>query len=322
MNVSPMQGLEVEERKGKKQCPVCLETVRPSLVEKWYEYTLWHCPHCDVVFSAPMRHPGKGFYEGEIDEFFKRLYQLRDFGVFFIGPNHRWALKNLPIRSGSLLDLGCGNGSFMLYAKKRGFDTWGVDLSEKAVESGKRYFGINNIFACSFEKFRKEICPNVRFDVVTFFEILEHMDDPNGFVEIVKDLIRPGGFIAISVPNRERPLPDILIPKAEDSPPHHFTRWSKKALVDFLKRNGFKVIKVSTVPMSSATGSLMDYFLSTDKISAHVAKAAFNKSLSTPVRLGFYLIRTLCHILLKTLDIFLYPLHRKICLVVIARRMD
>lgn len=315
-----MKSLRVEKN-GRKQCPVCLETLSHSFVfvEEWYGYTIWRCSHCDIVFSVPMKHPGKEFYNGEVDEFFKRVYQSRDLGIFSVGPNHRWAVRNLPIRSGSLLDIGCGNGSFMLYAKKKGFDTWGVDLSEKAVKAGKRYLGINNIFACSLERFGKEICPDVRFDVITFFEVLEHMDDPNSFVGVVKAFIKPGGFVAFSVPNRERPLPNILMPKAGDSPPHHFTRWSKKALINFLERHGFELIKVSTVPVSSAAGAIMDYFLGTDKVSAGVARAAFNESLSGPVRLVFYIIKTLCHAFLKTLDIFLYPLHRKVCLVVIAR---
>lgn len=317
------RGLKIEKESINTRCPVCFETVGHTLVEKWHEYTIWHCSYCDVVFSEPMEHPGRGFYNGEVEEpFVKRIYQLRDSGVFFIGPNHKWALKNLPVRSGSLLDIGCGNGSFVLYARQKGFDPWGIDLSANAIEAGERHFGLNNIFACGFEEFRQKVCSNIRFDVVSFFEVLEHMDDPNDFVNTVKNLMKPGGLIALSVPNRERHLSDILVSKIGDSPPHHFTRWSKKALVRFLERNGFVVMKISTVPTSCATGCIMDYFLGTDKISAKVATAAVDKSSPISVRLGFYLIRTVCHAVLKTFDIFLYPLHRKACLVAIAKRMD
>jgi len=314
-----MKSFETEEKNGRKQCPVCLETARHSLVEKWYEYTIWHCPLCDVVFSMPMKHPGKGFYEGSAGDYFERVYQARNLGLFSIGPNHRWALKYLPAKSGSLLDLGCGNGSFLLHARREGFVPWGVDLSETAVKAGRRYLGIDKIFACNFEKFKEEVGAGLKFDVVTFFEVLEHMDDPNAFMDTVKGLTRPRGFIALSVPNRERPLAHILMSKAGDSPPHHFTRWSKRAISGFLERHGFEIMRLSTVPVSTAAGAIMDYFCGTDKISSKVNRSALDRSLSLPLRLGCRTIRTLGHAFLKTMDIFLYPLHRKVCLVVIAR---
>lgn len=44
---------------------------------------------------------------------------------------------------------------------------------------------------------------NLKFDIITFFEVLEHQVDPVGFLETIKGMLNPGGWIAGSVPNRD-----------------------------------------------------------------------------------------------------------------------
>jgi SAM-dependent methyltransferase len=75
--------------------------------------------------------------------------------------------------------------------------------------------------------------------------VLEHQDRPREFLEMVKDLLKEGGYIAGSVPNRERLFADITWQFFHgDYPPHHFLRFSKEALEKALKILGFKNVKV------------------------------------------------------------------------------
>ena len=100
--------------------------------------------------------------------------------------------------------MGCGDGRFLRYAKEQGFEVWVIDFDKKSVESAKRNFGIDTIFAMSLEEFyeyAKE--KNLKFDAITFFEVLEHQDKPREFLEMVKGLLKEGGYIAGSVPNRK-----------------------------------------------------------------------------------------------------------------------
>ena len=86
----------------------------------------------------------------------------------------------------------------------------------------------------------------VLFDIITFFEVLEHQDDPKGFVSKVMRLLKPYGCIAGSVPNRNVPLKDWQwFRDVGDFPPHHFTRWSKRCLEGFLTSMGFEEIFLS-----------------------------------------------------------------------------
>jgi len=123
---------------------------------------------------------------------------------------------------------------------------WGIDFDKKSVENAKRNLGIDTVFAMSLEEFYEYANEkNLKFDVITFFEVLEHQDKPREFLEMVKGLLKEGGYIAGSVPNRER-----LFVETEwkyfhgDYPPHHFLRFSKSSLEKALNSAGFKDVEV------------------------------------------------------------------------------
>ncbi|HDD45097.1 MAG TPA: methyltransferase domain-containing protein [Candidatus Desulfofervidus auxilii] len=94
-----------------------------------------------------------------------------------------------------------------------------------------------------FHNFAKK--KNIKFDVITFFEVLEHQDRPMEFLQMVKELLKDGEYIAGSVPNRER-----LFVKIDwkyfhgDYPPHHFLIFSQTALYRTFKLAGFKNIEI------------------------------------------------------------------------------
>jgi SAM-dependent methyltransferase len=140
------------------------------------------------------------------------------------------------------LDVGCGNGRFLRHAKEQGFEVCGIDFDKKSVENVKRNLSIDTVFAMSLEEFyeyAKE--KNLKFDVITFFEVLEHQDKPREFLEMVKGLLREGGYIAGSVPNREMVLVESFWEYTHvDFPPHHFLRFSRKSLENAIKLSGFE----------------------------------------------------------------------------------
>ena len=146
---------------------------------------------------------------------------------------------------GRLLDVGCGDGVFLKHAKQAGFEVWGIDFDRKSVEVARKALNTDTIYAMSLEEFyeyaKKE---GLKFDVITFFEVLEHQDKPREFLRIVRELLKKGGYIAGSVPNRER----LLAKEADwkyldgDFPPHHFFRFSQQSLNILFKLAGFSEI--------------------------------------------------------------------------------
>jgi SAM-dependent methyltransferase len=92
------------------------------------------------------------------------------------------------------------------------------------------------------------------FDVVTFFEVLEHQAEPIDFLERVKACLRSNGYIAMSVPNRERWLTGV---DPLDYPPNHFLRWNAGSLNSVLGAQGFEVLTSREEPVGIAHAAQM-----------------------------------------------------------------
>ncbi|MBI5562904.1 MAG: class I SAM-dependent methyltransferase, partial [Deltaproteobacteria bacterium] len=204
------------------------------LVERRGEYALFLCASCGLVFSDPMRGAGPVCYrkaEADVD------YWTRGPGL---GWHHRQFLERVPACGGRLLDVGCGTGEFMASARDAGYDVWGIDFVAEKIEAARRRRGLVNAFVMTASELASSL-PGKRFDVATCFEVIEHLEDPAGFIAQIKTLLNPGGYLAISVPNRVRTFA-VFEKRENDGPPHHLTRWDLRSIAGFLERNGFMVV--------------------------------------------------------------------------------
>jgi 2-polyprenyl-3-methyl-5-hydroxy-6-metoxy-1,4-benzoquinol methylase len=234
----------------KVKCPICYTEVEERNFKETYvspynnqEYKRYECPNCDVHWWEPLKIIPE-FYESEVFEDYVAFHEgvgtrLREY--------HKAFFKYFPSNMrGKLLDVGCGDGRFLRNAKEQGFEICGIDFDKKSVENVKRNLGIDTVFAMSLEEFyeyAKE--KNLKFDVITFFEVLEHQDKPREFLEVVKELLKEGGYIAGSVPNREWLFTEVVWKDHHvDYPPHHFLRFSKFSLEKALNFAGFKGVEV------------------------------------------------------------------------------
>jgi SAM-dependent methyltransferase len=176
---------------------------------------------------------------------YEQMYGGRDGKLLELEPGHRYFLsdKQAPGR-GDLLDIGCGTGNFLAAARAAGYEVSGTELDRNAAGFAKEKLGLPRVFGLTIEGFAEKY-PDEKFDVVTFFEVLEHQAEPAAFLENVKSCLRPRGYIGLSVPNRERWLtgPDVF-----DYPPNHFLRWSPGALKNFLSAQGFETLSIREQP--------------------------------------------------------------------------
>jgi len=172
---------------------------------------------------------------------YEAMYQGRDSTVMPLEPGHLFFLSDpLAPKNGRLLDLGCGTGNFLAAARDAGFDVTGIDPNRNAVRFAKEHYALRNVFATSPSQFQ-QAHPLEKFGTVTFFEVLEHQEDPQAFLDAVKLFLTDDSFIAVSVPNRNRWQTDD---DPLDSPPNHLTRWSPVALRNFIESNGFDVLSL------------------------------------------------------------------------------
>jgi 2-polyprenyl-3-methyl-5-hydroxy-6-metoxy-1,4-benzoquinol methylase len=180
---------------------------------------------------------------------YEQMYGGRDERLLPLEPGHKYFLADpLAPGGGRLLDIGCGTGNFLAAARVAGYEVAGIEMDRNAARFAKERLGLQRVFPLTISEFLDRN-PGERFDVVTFFEVLEHQASPAEFLQKVRTCVRPGGVIALSVPNRERWLtgPDVL-----DYPPNHFSRWNAAALKKFLNTQGFDVLSIREQPAGIA----------------------------------------------------------------------
>jgi 2-polyprenyl-3-methyl-5-hydroxy-6-metoxy-1,4-benzoquinol methylase len=97
----------------------------------------------------------------------------------------------------SLLDVGCATGTFLEYMQRReGFTVWGVELNAHAAAYARDRLGVP-VYAGTLEEAK---LPPGAFDVVTMWDVLEHVFDPLSTAREVRRVLKPGGVFICHVP--------------------------------------------------------------------------------------------------------------------------
>lgn len=155
--------------------------------------------------------------------------------------NHMKALSFLKTRVSAehlkALDVGCFNGFFVKKMLRLGFDAYGIDFNNMAVEYGEKEYGLKN--RISTKSIDDLLVEHHKFDVITLFEIIEHVQSPKEFLCKVSKILKVGGLVIISVPNKRMCWRPGL-----DYPPHHLSRFGRSALERCLYAIGIRTILI------------------------------------------------------------------------------
>lgn len=142
----------------------------------------------------------------------------------------------------SLIEFGCGPGHFLSRAKAIVPRVCGVEYNEPAARRARD---------AGFEVYdeAKDLSAlKGSFDAAFSFHVLEHVQNPLGFMERFAALVKPNGRIGISVPNQEGPI-GYMDPCVMNMPPHHATRWSLRSLSALAGKVGLEVQRVAYEPL-------------------------------------------------------------------------
>jgi SAM-dependent methyltransferase len=222
------------------RCPLCtsssLEKVENMRhVDGENTYSLYECGACYAQFWWPLKNPGAHWYEHDHRYADRNKDPIRDPNW-----NHKKVIAYLKPFVGRVLDVGCGVGNFLAWADKNGWDAYGIDFDHDAVEAGKNMFDLQNLSVADVQEFKAQH-PEEKFDLVTFFDVLEHIDNHNEFIETIKSLLTSRGYVAMSMPYRKHA--QWLM--TGDWPPRHLTRWDRTSLKKFLEDRGFDVVYIT-----------------------------------------------------------------------------
>ncbi len=191
------------------RCPACEDEGRRTLfeaVDRLYRTTeqrfaIVECAACGLIRLDPTP------TVEELKQFYPETYWWEaDEGVggrlaeiyrrFVLSDHVRFAAHAIE-PPGPILDIGCGGGMFLQDMSRRGFETYGVDVSRDAAGICWRRFEIPAAVATLP---RMPFRPG-SFGLVTMYHVLEHLHDPVGAVLQAWELLRPGGRLVVQTPN-------------------------------------------------------------------------------------------------------------------------
>jgi 2-polyprenyl-3-methyl-5-hydroxy-6-metoxy-1,4-benzoquinol methylase len=169
-----------------------------------------------------------------------------------IGQRHRALLDRRP---GRILDVGCGDGDFLMSLKRRGWEVYGTEFSAAACALAQEK-GIavrqGDLLGAGF--------PAGFFDVVTFWHVLEHVPAPPAEMAEVRRILREDGLLVVEVPNSASPTLRIC---GEDwfplGMPGHLQHFTAAVLERFMQHEGFVPIRRQDFHPMDAALSLMSF---------------------------------------------------------------
>jgi SAM-dependent methyltransferase len=210
------------------------------------------CPSCGLVFQDPQPGDLGGSYYHD-PEFSKALLgPLREITLSRAREKMPFLHRGGVLRPGArVLDVGCSSGAFLEVAEAEGMTTMGIELGE-ATAAGARERGLD-VRTGTLEHALPEL-GGERFDLITFWDVLEHLPDPTHELRMARGLLAPGGAVAATFPNVEGLYPRVTyrlfartVGKWEyPELPVHFYDFSPGTATRVLERSGYAVTEIET----------------------------------------------------------------------------
>jgi 2-polyprenyl-3-methyl-5-hydroxy-6-metoxy-1,4-benzoquinol methylase len=205
------------------------------------ELILVRCSRCGLTYLNPM--PTEDKMKQYYSEKYFETSSLGDASNNIFRLQMARFLNNLKSSKGKALDVGCGDGNFLLIMKRLGWNVYGVDISESAVRLAKKKLGVANVFVGTLANHR---FPSSYFDVISFRHVLEHLQKPADTLLEIRRILKNEGVLGVSVPN----IDSLYFRVFKEAwfhldLPRHLYQFSPKTLTNLLIKTGFRVIKRS-----------------------------------------------------------------------------
>jgi 2-polyprenyl-3-methyl-5-hydroxy-6-metoxy-1,4-benzoquinol methylase len=199
------------------------------------------CRECRFVFSSAVP------TAGELREHYER-YGRDDYLSPLTAKRYRELLDRFePARSNNrLLDVGCGVGHFAAVAKGRGWNVYGTELTDRAVEVCARKGITMHKGQLAPSNYRPDF-----FDVITSIETIEHINNPLEDVSNMAAILRPRGLLYVTTPNFNSLSRRLLGGRWNIIEyPEHLSYYTPETMAALLRRCGFEDVEVRTTGVS------------------------------------------------------------------------
>ena len=177
-------------------CPVCGTTPSPFAID-YQGFQLCRCLGCGLQFLSP-----RPTFEQLAEKVYNQTYHAVPDAPAALSETSRYqferqykTIEELLGHTGKILDVGCGNGTFLKFGEPRGWEAFGCDivLSPYVRNAGSFPLWEGRLLEIDFG--------SQRFDAIRFNHVLEHTQNPLAELERARALLKPGGVVFVSVPN-------------------------------------------------------------------------------------------------------------------------
>lgn len=225
-------------------------------------WQLVRCVGCGLVFVA---NPPADAERAALYSFAAGYHQELAENAASIAFHRAEARRNLKVLNrhaapgGRLLDIGCSSGLFLATAREAGWQVRGLEYSPDSAQMARQQFGLDVVTG--------ELGPDTfapaSFDVVTLWDVIEHVPDPRLVLERAKPLLAPGGLLVIKTPNLDGLYPQVSYRFARriqfwghPEPPGHLFQFSTKTLARIVRDLGYEVEAVhqQRIPITYSFG--------------------------------------------------------------------
>lgn len=264
----------------------CKDSVRlfPTYDLLLNNYHIHRCLNCSSYFLVPrpdrealIEAYDSSYYGANIEKF---SFIIETFLDKYRSIRARFVSKYLP-ENGSILDIGCGNGKFLLSLLDFGnYRLYGNEIDGKSAYRASRIPQIN----LSIGAIRENQFENGGFDVITLFHVFEHLPNPSEILEIISKILKKDGHLILSFPNIGSFQSRVFRGKwfHLDSPRHLFF-FKPGTFIRLMKENGYQLVKENYISLEQNPygmfQSIMNVFFKKREVLFERLKG--NKSYST-----------------------------------------
>jgi 2-polyprenyl-3-methyl-5-hydroxy-6-metoxy-1,4-benzoquinol methylase len=207
-------------------------------------FALYRCAGCGLVYVDPR--PGDRVLAELYDEDFYfetgwSYASLADLVIELIQTHRRLRIERYR-RDGCLLDIGSGDGHFVHHMARHGWTATGIDFSPSALRFARRLWSGGRFLQGSLEDFD---FPPGRFDVITMWQVLEHIGEPGPLLGRCRDLLAPAGMLIAAVPNFDGWSSRLTRDRWWGlDVPRHLVHYTPATLRRSLEESGFRVVRI------------------------------------------------------------------------------
>ncbi len=203
--IDKLTGLFSTKFTEERLCPVCTSNT-PTFMFNKEGGTYVKCSSCNMVYLNPV------LTDEELTKFYQSNHSVQseivetDDDDFYVKIYNKGldSIQEVQHKSVSILDVGCSSGFFLDQARMRSFDTYGIELNAAEYQQAKAKGHL------VYDQLLESIHFEKKFDVISMWDVFEHLKDGNFYLAKMKDLLSEQGVIFLQIPSSDSLAAKIL----------------------------------------------------------------------------------------------------------------